>query len=94
MRRLSYRSTLWLTAALMLAACTSDLWQRRAFLDKLVGSSEADVIRELGVPSQQVMAQGHRFISYTDKHRPESCGVTFDILQGNVQSYILRREMC
>jgi hypothetical protein len=51
---------------LLLAACVDRLAERRAFLDTLVGTSEENLVRTLGVPTRVVEANGHRFLAYTE----------------------------
>ena len=50
----------------LLAGCADLLAQRRAFLDTLVGKSEEEVVRTLGVPTRSVDSNGHRFLAYTE----------------------------
>jgi hypothetical protein len=50
----------------LLAGCADRLAERRAYLATLVGTSEADLVRTLGVPTRTVEAEGHRFLAYTE----------------------------
>jgi hypothetical protein len=51
--------------ALGLAGCVShSLERRQAELAPLVGQSEADLVRRLGVPSRTIDADGRRFLAY------------------------------
>ena len=52
-------------AALALAACqTGPSPQRIAFLNTLIGRSETDLVRTLGVPNRSVETGGHKFLAY------------------------------
>ena len=54
-----------LLVAVLLAGCASHaLEQRQAYLQTLVGRSEADVVRALGVPTRTFEAGGVRFLAY------------------------------
>lgn len=59
------RRVLAVVLAAMLAACGNTLAQRQAALAPLVGQSEADLVRRLGVPTQTYEAGGRRFLAYT-----------------------------
>ncbi len=63
------RTTILLAAtALLLSACAShSLERRQALLAPLVGQSEADLVRQLGVPSRTLETDGHRFLAYTER---------------------------
>lgn len=54
-----------LLAVLGLAACTNYVAERAAFLNSLVGQSEAGLVQQLGVPGRVFETGGHRFIAYT-----------------------------
>lgn len=56
---------LLLVAAAALAGCATGP-SRQEFLASLVGRPESDAIRALGVPTQVVEANGHRFLGYQD----------------------------
>lgn len=66
------RSTLWpcLAGLLLLVGCAT---QRAAELETrlstFVNRSEADVVRELGVPTRTVQADGATFLAYTRTRR-------------------------
>lgn len=83
-----------------LAACADHAMQeararRQAFLAGLVGQTEADAIRALGLPQQTYEVDGHRFLAY-NQPAPFSdfsfgppvaiCQTTVEIYQGKVQS--------
>jgi len=52
-----------------LAACAmpNRLAEREAMLGSFIGQSEADVVRDLGVPSRVFEADGHRFLAYLER---------------------------
>ena len=52
-----------------LAGCVlpNRLAEREAMLGGFVGQTEADVVRELGVPSRVYDANGHRFLAYLER---------------------------
>ena len=52
--------------ALILAACTTGL-DRRTFLNGMVGVTEADLVRQLGVPSRTFETGGHKFLAYEER---------------------------
>ncbi len=55
-------------AALLLSGCAShSLERRQALLAPLVGQSEADLVRQVGVPSRTLETDGHRFLAYTER---------------------------
>jgi hypothetical protein len=83
-----------------LAACADNAMReararRQAFLAGLVGQTEADAIRALGLPQQTYEVDGHRFLAY-NQPAPFSdfsfgppvaiCQTTVEIYQGKVQS--------
>jgi hypothetical protein len=53
-----------LVALLLLSACADGLAARKASLAPLVGQSEADLVRALGVPTRSFESGGHRFLEY------------------------------
>jgi hypothetical protein len=53
-----------LAVLLLLSACAGGLAARRAALAPLVGQSEADLVRALGVPTRSFDSGGHRFLEY------------------------------
>jgi hypothetical protein len=52
-----------LAIALSLGACTSSA-DRAAYLNTLVGQPEAELVRQLGVPSRMLETGGHKFLAY------------------------------
>jgi hypothetical protein len=58
--------------ASLLAGCASTP-DRRAQLDPLVGQSETDAVRALGVPDRSFEANGHKFLAFVDR-RVDSYG--------------------
>jgi hypothetical protein len=62
------RLPLILLAALALAGCNAQrIAERDAYLGQFIGQSEADLVRQAGVPSRAVEAGGRRFIVYEDR---------------------------
>jgi hypothetical protein len=59
-----------LLTVLALVACTDRLAERQAFLSGLIGQSEADVVRIMGVPTRTLDVGGQRFLAY-DQQRVE-----------------------
>ncbi len=54
---------------LLLAACDPYALQRRqAEAARFVGASEADLVRQLGVPTRSFEAGGRRFLAYDQGH--------------------------
>ena len=52
----------------LLAACTQPTPQdRQAALQPLVGQSETDLVRRMGVPTRSVDVDGHRFLAYLQR---------------------------
>lgn len=51
---------------LLSSGCVDRLAQRRAALSGLVGATEADLVRSLGVPTRSYEAGGRRFLAYTE----------------------------
>ena len=54
-----------LLLALSAAACSTGV-DRRAYLNTLVGAPEAEVVRQLGVPSRSFSSGGHTYLAYTE----------------------------
>ncbi|HTU55074.1 MAG TPA: hypothetical protein VMF62_13990 [Acetobacteraceae bacterium] len=64
MRRLACLALL-----VLLGACTDHaLLQRRAYLASFVGQSEADLVRQLGVPTRTFALKDETFLAYDDRH--------------------------
>jgi hypothetical protein len=52
----------------LLGACANQaLQQRRAFIASLVGQSELDLVRQLGVPTRTLTVDGEKFLAYDDR---------------------------
>jgi len=77
--------------AATLAAC-SDIKQRTAYLNTLVGESELSLVHQLGVPSRHYELNGHKFLVYDDNS--SGCETTFDIFQDRVQNARLNGSGC
>ncbi len=52
--------------ALLLSACVDTVAQRVAELNPLVGQPEAELVRQLGVPTRTFETGGRRFLAYTE----------------------------
>jgi hypothetical protein len=52
----------------LVAACTDGGAARRAFLASLVGQPEAEIVRQLGVPTRTFATEGRTFLAYNE-HR-------------------------
>ena len=53
---------------LLLGACANQApQQRRAFIASLVGKSELDLVRQLGVPTRTFTVDGEKFLAYDDR---------------------------
>ena len=52
--------------ALLAGGCVDALAQRQAFLSTLVGKSETDAVRAMGVPNRVADLGGHRFLTYSE----------------------------
>jgi hypothetical protein len=52
--------------ALPLGGCVDELAKRQAFLATLIGKSEPDLVRAMGVPSASFETGGHRFLAYQE----------------------------
>lgn len=63
------RLPLILIALLALAGCDNGqrIAEREAYLGQFIGQSEADLVRQAGVPTRAVDAGGRRFIVYEDR---------------------------
>ena len=97
MRRVSL--ALALLTALAGCALPNRLAEREAMLGSFIGQSEADVVRELGVPSRVFEADGHRYgFGYGPGFPPDiiqrSCETTFEVVNGKVFSFALRGNAC
>lgn len=58
-----------LTLLILLGACTNQaVLQRRAYLAAFIGRSEADLVRQLGVPTRTFTLKGETFLAYDDRH--------------------------
>ena len=55
-----------LAVALLTAACAQGM-DRRAYLNTLIGTPEAEAVRQLGVPSRTYETGGHKFLAYTEQ---------------------------
>jgi hypothetical protein len=57
-----------LVATLFLAGCAAQrLAEREAYLGQFIGQSEADLVRQAGVPTRAVDAGGRRFVVYEER---------------------------
>ena len=57
-----------LLALPLLAACTQPPPpDRQAQLQPLVGQTETDVVRQMGIPARSFDVNGHRFLAYLDR---------------------------
>jgi hypothetical protein len=56
-----------LLAVLALAACADPaaVARHQARLNALIGASETDLVRQIGVPSRSFDSDGHRFLAYS-----------------------------
>ena len=69
MRRLACLALL-----VLLGACTDRaLLQRRAYLASFVGQGEADLVRQLGVPTRTFTLKDETFLAYDDRHSSSFC---------------------
>lgn len=59
-------TTLVLCLPLLATACANGLAERRAALAPLIGKSETDLVRQLGVPNRTFETGGHRFLAYVE----------------------------
>lgn len=55
-----------LAVALLATACAPG-FDRRAYLSSLVGAPEAEVVRQMGVPSRTYETGGHKFLAYSEQ---------------------------
>ena len=55
-----------LVLAALLAGCSTAA-DRAAYLNRLIGHSETDVVQQLGMPDRAIDTDGHRFLAY-DSH--------------------------
>ncbi len=51
----------------LLGGCTDGGAARRAQANALIGQSEADLVRTLGVPTRTIETDGRRFLAYEDR---------------------------
>ncbi|HUB47118.1 MAG TPA: hypothetical protein VMB73_19215 [Acetobacteraceae bacterium] len=51
----------------LLGACTSELAQRQAFLNKFVGHPEQELVEKLGVPNRSYTTGGVKYLAYDDR---------------------------
>jgi hypothetical protein len=56
-----------LLTVLPLVGCTDMLAERQAFLSGLIGQSEADAVRSMGVPTRSFDVGGQRFLAYDER---------------------------
>ncbi len=63
------RLPLMLIALLALAGCDNGqrIAEREAYLGQFIGQNEADLVRQVGVPTRAVDAGGRRFIVYENR---------------------------
>ncbi len=53
---------------IVLGACTNQaLEARRAYLTSLIGESEIDLVRQMGVPTRTFTLNGEKFLAYDDR---------------------------
>jgi hypothetical protein len=57
---------LFLATALLLAACSNGA-DRTAFLNTLVGQSQSELVRRIGVPTRSFVADGRTFLAYDEE---------------------------
>ena len=51
---------------LLLGGCADGLKRRQAAMAPLVGQTETDLVRQLGVPTRTIEVGGHRFLAYDE----------------------------
>jgi hypothetical protein len=56
-----------LLTALLLAGCVDGLAERQAFLSGLIGRTETEVVRIMGVPTRSFEVGGQRFLAYDER---------------------------
>ena len=56
-----------LLIALLLSGCVDVLAERQAFLSGLIGQSETDVVRIMGVPTRTFEVSVQRFLAYDER---------------------------
>lgn len=54
-------------ALLLLAGCTNRLAEREALAGQFIGRTEAELVRDAGVPTRTVEAGGRRFVVYEER---------------------------
>jgi hypothetical protein len=57
----------WLVVAILLAGCADRTAERAALAGQFIGRSEAELVRDAGVPSRTVEAGGRRFVVYEER---------------------------
>lgn len=62
------RRSVILFLVLLLSACAQGP-SRAAYLNGLIGLSEADVVRQMGVPSRTFDTEGHKFLAYVEQRQ-------------------------
>jgi hypothetical protein len=56
-------------ATLLLAGCaTPPAEDGQAAAGKMVGQSETDLVRQMGIPTRAFETDGHRFLAYLERH--------------------------
>lgn len=65
-----------LAVALLVTACAPHL-DRRVYLSSLVGVPEAEVVRQIGVPTRTYETSGHKFLAYTEQRADYIAGGPF-----------------
>ncbi|MGI4746319.1 MAG: hypothetical protein ACRYGI_02040 [Janthinobacterium lividum] len=63
-----------LAALLALSACEVPSPAQRKMLDSMIGKSETDLVRSLGVPTRNFNTGGHTFLAYVDNESSYSPG--------------------
>lgn len=66
-----------LSALLALSACAVPSPAQRKMLDSMIGRSETDLVRALGVPSKTFTTEGHTFLAYVENDSSYSPGGGF-----------------
>ncbi len=74
--RYSPMRTPWVLLLLVVSACTAGP-DRRAYLSTLVGQPEAEVVRQLGVPTRVYETGGHKFLAYVERRERVYGGPVF-----------------
>lgn len=50
----------------VLAGCANQLAARQAYLNQLIGHSEADLVQQMGVPTRSIETGGVKYLAYTE----------------------------